>query len=86
MEGGVSRYFYGEGWQPWACHLKKVFLRSVGLKSNEPPQNHFSFCYVKAIQVISEGLEAFGGQGYIEDTGLPTLLRDTQVIVQHTYC
>jgi hypothetical protein len=28
--------------------------------------------------VISEGLECFGGQGYIEDTGLPALLRDAQ--------
>jgi hypothetical protein len=30
--------------------------------------------------VNSEGLEAFGGQGYIEDTGLPTYLRDAQVL------
>ena len=29
--------------------------------------------------MASEGLEAFGGQGYIEDTGLPTMLRDAQV-------
>ena len=29
--------------------------------------------------MISEGLECFGGQGYIEDTGLPGLLRDAQV-------
>lgn len=28
---------------------------------------------------MSEGLESFGGQGYIEDTGLPGLLRDAQV-------
>ena len=32
-----------------------------------------------AMNVISEGLECFGGQGYIEDTGLPVLLRDAQV-------
>ena len=32
-----------------------------------------------AISVVSEGLECFGGQGYIEDTGLPGLLRDAQV-------
>ena len=32
-----------------------------------------------AMSVISEGLECFGGQGYIEDTGLPNLLRDSQV-------
>ncbi|XP_068096548.1 acyl-CoA dehydrogenase family member 11-like [Hyperolius riggenbachi] len=34
----------------------------------------------QALAVISEGLECFGGQGYMEDTGLPTLLRDTQVL------
>jgi alkylation response protein AidB-like acyl-CoA dehydrogenase len=34
----------------------------------------------KSIAVASEGLESFGGQGYIEDTGLPNLLRDAQVI------
>ena len=32
-----------------------------------------------AVAVVSEGLECFGGQGYIEDTGLPGLLRDVQV-------
>lgn len=32
------------------------------------------------MSVVSEGLECFGGQGYIEDTGLPTLLRDSQVL------
>ncbi len=30
--------------------------------------------------VASEALEAFGGAGYIEDTGLPQLLRDAQVL------
>ncbi|XP_048582905.1 acyl-CoA dehydrogenase family member 11 [Nematostella vectensis] len=34
----------------------------------------------QAIYVASEGLESFGGQGYIEDTGLPGLLRDAQVL------
>jgi alkylation response protein AidB-like acyl-CoA dehydrogenase len=34
----------------------------------------------KAIAVASEVLECFGGQGYIEDTGLPALLRNTQVL------
>jgi acyl-CoA dehydrogenase-like protein len=28
---------------------------------------------------VSEALECFGGAGYIEDTGLPALLRDSQV-------
>ena len=32
-----------------------------------------------AVSVTSEGVECFGGQGYIEDTGIPTLLRDAQV-------
>nr|XP_032630182.1 acyl-CoA dehydrogenase family member 11-like isoform X6 [Chelonoidis abingdonii] len=34
----------------------------------------------QAIAVISEGLECFGGQGYMEDTGLPVALRDAQVL------
>jgi len=33
-----------------------------------------------AVAVVSEGLECFGGQGYIEDTGLPGILRDVQVL------
>jgi acyl-CoA dehydrogenase len=32
-----------------------------------------------AVKIISEALECFGGAGYIEDTGLPQLLRDAQV-------
>lgn len=31
------------------------------------------------MKVVSEGLEAFGGLGYMEDSGLPVLLRDAQV-------
>jgi putative acyl-CoA dehydrogenase len=34
----------------------------------------------QAIAVASETLEAFGGAGYVEDTGLPRLLRDAQVL------
>jgi len=34
----------------------------------------------QAIVVASEALEAFGGAGYVEDTGLPRLLRDAQVL------
>jgi putative acyl-CoA dehydrogenase len=34
----------------------------------------------RAIAVTSEALEAFGGAGYIEDTGIPRLLRDAQVL------
>ena len=33
-----------------------------------------------AVAVASEALEAFGGAGYIEDTGLPQLLRNSQVL------
>jgi alkylation response protein AidB-like acyl-CoA dehydrogenase len=32
-----------------------------------------------AVNICSEALECFGGAGYIEDTGLPQLLRDGQV-------
>jgi len=32
-----------------------------------------------AVELCSEALECFGGAGYIEDTGLPQLLRDAQV-------
>jgi len=32
----------------------------------------------QAVMVASEVLEAFGGAGYVEDTGLPQLLRDAQ--------
>ena len=35
-----------------------------------------------SVATISEGLECFGGQGYIEDTGLPGLLRDAQVLLE----
>ena len=34
----------------------------------------------QAVVVASEVLEAFGGAGYVEDTGLPRLLRDAQVL------
>ncbi|HEY6462451.1 MAG TPA: acyl-CoA dehydrogenase family protein, partial [Polyangiaceae bacterium] len=34
----------------------------------------------QAVAVASESLEAFGGAGYIEDTGLPRILRDAQVL------
>jgi acyl-CoA dehydrogenase len=33
----------------------------------------------QSVAVVSECIEAFGGAGYVEDTGLPALLRDTQV-------
>ncbi len=34
----------------------------------------------QAVAVASEVLECFGGAGYVEDTGLPRLLRDAQVL------
>lgn len=34
----------------------------------------------QAVSVVSEAIESFGGAGYIEDTGIPVLLRDTQVL------
>jgi alkylation response protein AidB-like acyl-CoA dehydrogenase len=34
----------------------------------------------QAVAVASEALEAFGGAGYVEDTGLPRILRDAQVL------
>jgi alkylation response protein AidB-like acyl-CoA dehydrogenase len=33
-----------------------------------------------AVNVASEAVEAFGGAGYVEDTGVPLLLRDSQVL------
>ncbi len=37
-------------------------------------------CGKSTVTVASEVLECFGGAGYIEDTGLPRLLRDAQVL------
>ena len=34
----------------------------------------------QAVDVASEAIEAFGGAGYVEDTGLPALLRDAHVL------
>jgi alkylation response protein AidB-like acyl-CoA dehydrogenase len=34
----------------------------------------------QAVQILSEVIESFGGAGYVEDTGLPVLLRDAQVL------
>lgn len=34
----------------------------------------------QAVSVTSEAIESFGGAGYVEDTGLPVLLRDAQVL------
>ncbi|KAM6246688.1 acyl-CoA dehydrogenase family member 11-like [Porphyrio hochstetteri] len=34
----------------------------------------------QASAVVIEGMESFGGQGYMEDTGLPVIVRDTLVM------
>ena len=34
----------------------------------------------QAVAVCSEGLECFGGQGYIEETPMPRMFRDAQVL------
>jgi alkylation response protein AidB-like acyl-CoA dehydrogenase len=34
----------------------------------------------QAVSIASETLECFGGAGYVEDTGLPMILRDSQVL------
>ena len=34
----------------------------------------------QAVAVLSEVMECFGGAGYVEDTGVPQLLRDAQVL------
>jgi alkylation response protein AidB-like acyl-CoA dehydrogenase len=34
----------------------------------------------QGVAVVAEVIESFGGAGYVEDTGLPTLLRDTHVL------
>lgn len=38
------------------------------------------FTAKQAVVVLSEGMECFGGQGYIEDTGIPRILRDGHVL------
>lgn len=38
------------------------------------------FTAKEAVAVVSEGIEFFGGQGYIEGTHLPVILRDAQVL------
>lgn len=34
----------------------------------------------QVVEVLSEVVESFGGAGYVEDTGIPMLLRDAQVL------
>lgn len=44
------------------------------------------FTAKRSMGVVSEGLECFGGQGYIEDTGLPSILRNNQVKILIRFC
>ena len=37
----------------------------------------------QCVGVVSEGIECFGGQGYMEDSGIPVILRDAQVRINH---
>lgn len=36
-------------------------------------------CILQASAVVVEAMESFGGQGYMEDTGLPVIVRDALV-------
>lgn len=38
-----------------------------------------ALCVLQASAVVVEAMESFGGQGYMEDTGLPVIVRDTLV-------
>jgi putative acyl-CoA dehydrogenase len=38
------------------------------------------FTAKQSVRAVSEVVESFGGAGYVEDTGIPQLLRDTQVL------
>lgn len=38
-----------------------------------------ALCILQASAVVVEAMESFGGQGYMEDTGLPVILRDALV-------
>lgn len=72
-----------------------MFLRLLGRSEEgtaEPDEEHVLrlltpvlklYTAKKGMGVMSEGLELFGGQGYIEDTGIPKHFRDAQVCVPH---
>ena len=74
-----------------AFHLTFFLVEMLGredagmLRDAEPDLWRLLTPIVKAttakqcVAVVSEALECFGGAGYIEDTGLPMLLRDSQV-------
>jgi alkylation response protein AidB-like acyl-CoA dehydrogenase len=51
------------------CHLLRLLLPITKLVTGK-----------QVVACVSEALESFGGAGYVEDTGLPVLLRDSQVL------
>ncbi|XP_042334936.1 acyl-CoA dehydrogenase family member 11-like isoform X3 [Sceloporus undulatus] len=46
----------------------------------EHPLHMRTLARMEAVAIASEALECFGGQGFMEDTGLAILLRDAQVL------
>jgi putative acyl-CoA dehydrogenase len=75
-----------------AFHLVFFVIRLLGKEENQvATPNELSILRLltpvtklytgkQAIAVSSEALESFGGAGYVEDAGLPELLRDSQVL------
>ena len=65
--------------------LLRLLVPVTKLYTAKQVQDHFTYCSIilmvspQAVSLVSEGLESFGGQGYIETTGLPTAYRDAQV-------
>ena len=53
--------------------------RAQRAKVPHSSSSFFSSLAWQAMHIGSEALESFGGQGYIEDTGLPGIFRDAQV-------
>jgi acyl-CoA dehydrogenase len=54
--------------QPGQAELLRAFIPIVKLTTAR-----------QSVAVLSEVVESFGGAGYVEDTGIPRLLRDAQV-------
>lgn len=75
-----------------ALHITFLLVELIGRKeSNEISEQQADLLRIlssiaklmtgkQAVSIASEVLEVFGGAGYVEDTGLPVLLRDSQVL------
>jgi alkylation response protein AidB-like acyl-CoA dehydrogenase len=75
-----------------AFHLAFYVAELTGRSEADEPEEHDAWLLrlltpvmklttaKQAVSVASEVLESFGGAGYVEDTGLPVLLRDSQVL------